>query len=265
MLTLGSDVEVFLCHRQTRELASAVGLIGGTKQDPKWYDEGNLQEDNVLAEYAILPSSTEEEFVQRNKAMQDRLSELLPDMRHLFDSSNVMPEECLMSEEALQFGCDPDFNAWTATYNESPDPYEVGGLRTAGGHIHIGFTDGNEQPVRECIMLARACDVHLGLPSLLVDQDNRRRELYGAAGCFRRKPYGIEYRSLSNFWAESEELTRWAYNAAHRAYNMYVEWGRGLLDLTTDVQTAINTNDVDMAVNLMGLYGVEHIHDKRAA
>jgi hypothetical protein len=39
-----------------------------------------------------------------------------------------------------------------------------------------------------------------------------RRELYGKAGAFRPKPYGVEYRVLSNRWLNSEALIRWVYN-----------------------------------------------------
>jgi hypothetical protein len=43
-------------------------------------------------------------------------------------------------------------------------------------------------------------DLRLAVPSLIWDKDKKRRLLYGKAGCFRPKPYGMEYRTLSNAW-----------------------------------------------------------------
>ncbi|OYV41139.1 MAG: hypothetical protein B7Z80_02685 [Rhodospirillales bacterium 20-64-7] len=55
-------------------------------------------------------------------------------------------------------------------------------------------------------------DYFLGIHSLLWDKDGTRRKLYGKAGAFRPKPYGMEYRVLSNRWLDSPDLTRWVYN-----------------------------------------------------
>jgi hypothetical protein len=46
----------------------------------------------------------------------------------------------------------------------------------------------------------------LGLWSVINDPDTRRRQLYGKAGAIRFKPYGIEYRTLSNFWLADPKL-----------------------------------------------------------
>ena len=48
-------------------------------------------------------------------------------------------------------------------------------------------------------------DYTLGLDSLLLDSDTRRRSMYGRAGSFRFKEYGIEYRTLSNFWIKNNK------------------------------------------------------------
>jgi hypothetical protein len=41
--------------------------------------------------------------------------------------------------------------------------------------------------------------------------------MYGAAGAFRPKPYGVEYRVLSNAWLQSEELMAWVYRTTTKA------------------------------------------------
>jgi len=70
--------------------------------------------------------------------------------------------------------------------------------------------------------LTKTLDVYLGAVSLLWDQEDRRRELYGAAGAFRPKPYGMEYRVLSNKWISSPILRKLVYHntmdAVHKTF-----------------------------------------------
>jgi hypothetical protein len=49
-------------------------------------------------------------------------------------------------------------------------------------------------------------DKFLGVWSVVRDQDNLRRKLYGKSGSFRPQPHGCEYRTLSNFWIFDPEL-----------------------------------------------------------
>ncbi len=39
----------------------------------------------------------------------------------------------------------------------------------------------------------------------MYDKDTERRGMYGKAGAFRPKPYGVEYRTLSNAWLSNDE------------------------------------------------------------
>jgi hypothetical protein len=68
-----------------------------------------------------------------------------------------------------------------------------------------------------CIALAKQLDYYLGIPSLIYDDGVKRRTLYGAPGAFRPKPYGMEYRVLSNAWLRSEGLMRWVFNTTNKA------------------------------------------------
>jgi hypothetical protein len=70
-----------------------------------------------------------------------------------------------------------------------------------------------------CATLVKQLDSYLGLPSLLFDRDTLRRKMYGQAGAFRPKPYGVEYRVLSNAWLLNENRMRFVFNQTTRAVN----------------------------------------------
>jgi len=126
--------------------------------------------------------------------------------------------------EARELGCDPDFNAWTRLPNERPVTDQP--FRCAGGHVHIGWLPEEEfaDPMDpnhfdDCCDVAKQMDYYLGMWSLTWDKDQTRRSLYGKAGSFRPKPYGCEYRSLSNLWLQTEDLQGWVFDAATKGMN----------------------------------------------
>ncbi|MCI0562398.1 MAG: hypothetical protein MN733_28260, partial [Nitrososphaera sp.] len=195
--TIGGDPELFLADAQGKFI-SAVGLIGGTKKAPRQI-EGMatgfcVQEDNVAAEFNIPPSDNAITFGWNIQQMVSYLEEKARDLklRIRIVPSARFDQTQLKDAATLVFGCDADFNAWTGKQNNKPycnDPQ----LRTCGGHVTVG----TDLPTRMCI---KAEDLYLGVPSVVLDGDLRRRKLYGAAGCYRETAFGHEYRVLSNFW-----------------------------------------------------------------
>lgn len=245
-ITIGTDPEAFVVG-EDGTVGVVVGLVGGSKTAPLPVDGGAVQEDNVLAEFNIDPASSEQQFVDAINKVVEQLEGILSfsGLRALFKPSHNFEAEVLQAagEQALAFGCDPDFNAYTGRENIKPNAEST--LRTAGGHIHIGYD--NPDPATD-IQIVRACDILLGIPSVLLDEDNRRRTMYGAAGCYRHKPYGVEYRSLSNFWLTSDNLKRWVYRQAEasvHAVSRLDEW----YDVVSpdEVQRIINTGDTKAA------------------
>lgn len=226
MITIGADPELFL-FRKDGNVASAIGVVGGSKRRPKKLsDHIKVQEDNVLAEFNITPANSKAEFVSFCLEGLNEVAKLVEpkgyDVRVL--ASCILPPEELANPKAYVFGCDPDFNAWTMQMNAPPTPIE--NLRSAGGHIHVG---GIKQG--DVINTIRAMDLFLGVPSVLMDTDTKRRALYGKAGAFRYKKYGAEYRTLSNFWLQEESLIEWAYDSTMKA----VEWASNNKILDTDL------------------------------
>lgn len=197
--TVGADPELFLFSPEGKPL-SIIGKLGGTKERPIMLDKKGFayQEDNVAAEYNIPACKTASTFQAANLYMLDFLKKKLASFGVLRNVASVlMPPEELIDPRAMVFGCDPDFNAWSLKNNPPPmadDPT----LRSAGGHIHVGNI--HDWSKTKKIRLMRNLDYTVGLHSVIWDSDNRRRELYGQAGSGRFKPYGIEYRTPSNYW-----------------------------------------------------------------
>lgn len=246
-ITIGTDPEVFL-RNTDGQIVSAIGHVGGTKYEPIRVVKGAVQEDNVLAEFNTDPASTRDEFLTNIKTVMGQLRERVSPFELAIISSHEFTMDQLLrsGRAALMFGCDPDFDAWTGEKNTPPSPRTV--LRTAGGHIHVGFDNPSEESASA---VGRRMDLLLGVPSVLLDEDDRRRTMYGKAGAIRYKDYGVEYRSLSNFWLSHSGLIEWAYDQSILAAQTYDQ------DVSRDVVTCINTGDRAMAERIIKQYGVK--------
>jgi hypothetical protein len=247
VFTIGADPEVFI-SRDGR-IVSAIGMIGGTKDEPKRVsDRICVQEDNVLAEFNIPPATSPKDFVM---FISEGLSEIKKIIKQdhcdiAIIASHIMDESELTHPKALEFGCEPDENAWTLTTNIPPEVSTK--LRSAGGHVHVGGVKEEK-----AIHTVRAMDLFLGIPSVILDRDNQRRQLYGKAGCFRFKEYGIEYRTLSNFWLSDPRLADWVYKSTQKAAQWAAENEIIYSDseLGKNIVKAINGADVNLAARIL--------------
>lgn len=262
-LTVGSDPELFLKSSLSQKLVASIGIIGGTKDDPRPYSGRQgfyVQEDNVAVEFNIPPAYNKAEFVDSIHYGIAELQEIvsLSGLTLHISASEYFPPSELSKPGAGVFGCTPDYNAWEGgDRNPRPDTINVPTLRSCGGHVHIGF---DRKDATDMFGLVKACDITLGAVSVLVDNDDRRRHLYGKAGCYRPTPYGVEYRVLSNFWLRSKELTSWVYDGVHSAMELYQKVGNKELDKVKDVvYDAINRGNKDAAGYLMQKFEVQGI------
>jgi len=249
-ITVGTDPEVFLESKKSG-IISAIGLVGGTKENPIPVTKGALQEDNVLAEFNIDPAHSPKEFITNIKTVMSQLENKVNPHKLRVLSSHRFTQSMLESlgEKALTFGCDPDINAWDGETNESPSAYTT--LRTAGGHVHVGFkVDKEDSQTRFNVI--KLMDIYLGIPSVLLDGDTERRSMYGKAGACRIKEYGVEYRTLSNFWLQSEKHMKWVYSQSIRAVKNkdYVD---EIIDRysSDEIQNTINNSDVEKAESIV--------------
>ena len=251
-MRLGTDPEVFLQDNAGNPI-SAIGYINADKWNPMQIPdmpEGyTLQEDNVSLEYGVPPSASADEFVQHITAVMEKSKEYLPNLSFSKLSCIVFPEEQMNHPAAHIFGCEPDFNAWTKEVNKKPEPPHPF-MRSAGGHIHVETT-------KDPMAVIRAMDLFLGVPSVLMDNGEMRKQLYGKAGAFRAKSYGVEYRTLSNFWIFKNELIRWVWANTQRALDSV-----DAIDVVKEearILRSINDNDKATALALVKEYNLEVI------
>jgi hypothetical protein len=212
--TLGSDPEFFLRDRKTKKMISGIPHITGTKEEPELMKSGaGLQRDNVAVEFASGVFTDEEQFVFHIEQVFREIAKKVPkDLEIVAEPSAHFDKDQLNSPEALEFGCDPDYDAWKVEINQPPF-CEDASLRSCGAHIHVGYVEdsGNEfllNPYGK-IDTVRAMDLLHGVISVILDNSEeavKRRKLYGKAGSHRPTDYGVEYRVLSNFWFKSPQL-----------------------------------------------------------
>lgn len=231
---IGADPELFIAtydeNNPKPPIIPACGLIGGTKEEPtditqmvfgnfgrphRQRDAGKepkgiyaVQEDNVMLEFNIPGFTTYEDFVRGISAVLTTIEQNILAPKKLVPRYGVVSYEFPKSvlevhPQALQIGCLPDLNAYAMDGNFERSPFsalDFGLHRFCGGHLHVQYNHNN---VPHHIM-AQFMDLVACLPFLAWDKQKERRQFYGQPGLFRRKDYGIEYRTLSNFWLKPE-------------------------------------------------------------
>lgn len=260
-ILVGCDPEVFV--KQGGIFRSAHGLIKGDKKNPQKVNRGAVQVDGMALEFNIDPAKSEDEFSLNVNEVLSLMKKMVPAYEVVatpvahFDAAYLKAQP----EEAKELGCDPDFCAWNGMANPRPDGDRP--MRTASGHVHIGWTNGamieDASHQNDCNLVVKNLDFFLGLASLEYDTEIERREMYGKAGACRYKPYGVEYRTLSNAWLKSEALMRWVYRATVAGVKATMD-GRLLFEKYGDIQAIINTSDVKAARKIIKAEKLEVCH-----
>ena len=264
----GADPELFLQHHLDGTFHSAHGIIPGTKKDPHRIALGAVQVDGTALEYNIDPVSSLSQWMNNHTVVRRILSLMINSIRPdlvvtavptAFYTQAVWDH---IPDTAKELGCDPDFNAYKGEENKKPETTET--FRTGSGHIHIGwgerFDPYNNIHFRICCDLVRQLDAVLYIPSLVWDSDIKRRTLYGARGAFRPKPYGLEYRVLSNKWLDNPKIMAWVFSATKRATELFFEGRRifeeNFVNDTIEKEFFMAEEKTDFIDTLVKQYGI---------
>ncbi len=210
-LKLGCDPELFLRDKYTQDFVSAHGLFPGTKSNPHAIDRGAVQVDGTALEFNIHPAETKEQFVRNITAVKAQINEMV---RRVSDDLEIVLLPVakfyemyfnLMPLESKILGCDPDFDE-NGVEKTPPEGMQDRPFRTAAGHIHIGWTEGQDprgtDHFENCKRIAKNFKNVTGYAPVTPEERERCR-FYGAPGSFRPKGYGVELRSPSNLWIKN--------------------------------------------------------------
>jgi hypothetical protein len=122
----------------------------------------------------------------------------------------------------VELGCQPSFNAYNLRGLAVENPRELR-YRFAGGHMHFGFSKKLDHE-----KIVKTLDAILGIWAVGAAQsfDNPiRRQYYGLPGEYRLPKYdngwyGIEYRTLSNFWLSHPAISMVTWEIGRRALQL---------------------------------------------
>lgn len=214
-MSLGSDPE-FVIKRLDGTLISAPhalkeshDVMEPTKIKTRF---GEVFADNANLELSINYADTKTGFTRNVKGALGIAHKVLGKdfTLHAIPSLDYPATE-LTHPICKKFGCQPDYDAFRVEENVIPEGATERSFRTCGGHVHIGNVEGIEklQDFNGRIHTVKLFELILGTPGVLLDNTPasiKRRSLYGGAGAHRPKEYGVECRSLSNFWTQTPEL-----------------------------------------------------------
>ena len=241
--SFGSDPEFMIV--KDGKYKSAIGIIQGDVENRIKIRGHEFYYDNVLAECAIKPSRSKSEAVANFSECLQLYAEMAHPFQLVPQAAQHYDREELQHPDAKKVNCEPEFCPYTMSMAKGPvEEILYGTLRTCGGHIHLGnesLTEGNNG-----VMAMYMMDLFLGVPSLWLDKDPTsgiRREMYGAAGRYRVKNYGMEYRSLSNFWLQSPRFVEFIYDMSEFVTDFVVS-GKGDDHWSFDWDVFYNTDNL---------------------
>lgn len=261
---LGMDPEFFFFDSKRRVVESSM-VLGGKKLA---VSAGDVDSDGVQAElhiksdYITSCRANLSNYIQAvMRALRDHLQNMEGIQVGVVNSVLIPPGQfSKMLPESKRLGCLPSYNIYGFK------PLGVDGekyrRRSGGGHIHISLTnddrrvrDDHGKPTEHAVELVKLLDFIVGNTCVLVDRDPAnalRRRVYGRAGEFRLPKWGLEYRTLSNFWLKHYQLFSMAFGLTKLAYSVYQsdpQIKQAVFDRIDmrRIQKAINSNDANLA------------------
>jgi hypothetical protein len=253
---------------------AAPHFVKGTKEEPEMLPHGGgIQYDNVAIEVAVPYATSRIQFIDNIALTFKDMNDYLPEgINIVVHPSAFFTMDQLRHPATKEFGCHPDMNAWLREVNEPPECAAKKTFRSFGGHIHIGWLadsgldflkdeEGKYQTIR-------MCDATYGMVSTVLDSSEEaiaRRKLYGKAGCMRPTEYGVEYRTLSNFWTKHPVFVGLMWNIAEDMLT-YMHNNK-YKDLLThmghdDIQMIINEGDVQGAEFMLNNHVLDLFSDE---
>lgn len=216
--TFGSDPEFFVQTTEGKLISPRVTGCTGTKAEPtespfrdlKWQVDGLALEFNTPGHdsyFGGVMLKISNAFKSEVVGKDGRYYRLSNKVCHVFT-----PEEVQESiEQDFELGCSPDFDAWLDGKQNPPPKPDKPLFRTTSGHISIGFPTKLNEALKGSYRIKFMSTLVRALEDTFINlckrygvketgEELKRRKLYGRPGSFREKPFGLEWRTLSNRW-----------------------------------------------------------------
>ena len=253
-VSFGCDPEFF--YKKGRSVIGAEKVLGKFKNSELATYEGKVIIDGIQAELNPLPSHCRNLESSTIATLFRNVNEHLPKGVSIsLDPvvSVTKKEMASLSPACQQFGCTPSFNVYGVQEVAVRDASKYL-KRSAGGHIHLGYLSITPKGLLEPSEIVPLLDAIVGNTCVLLDRhegNKERRKNYGRAGEYRTPKYGIEYRTLSNFWLYNHTMMHLVFGLCRQAVS-YLGNGKKdkILKLVDqkDIIKAINENDFDLAM-----------------
>lgn len=198
-LMFGTDAEFFLADADGNVIPASK-VIPGKKFDPFILEHGVCHPDGLSLEVGCPPSDTPEGMLTNLFNVLQEVKTRFLDPAGVSIITNMSVDSTKVkgtTKEDLDFGCGSEYDRSSPSMfkRSNRDPSQA--MRFSGFHIHIGYTEGQEDNYWTFLDASRLVAV---LDTLVrkysLDTSADRAEQYGGIGAFRIKPYGIEYRCM---------------------------------------------------------------------
>jgi hypothetical protein len=268
LVSYGADPEGFFRDKGTKKIVGSEKVFGSEGLGATPYGSPLVIQDGVQFELNPTSSYANTRYLGYNvsRSLVALVTHLDTYKNHIevcWDGVVEVDREELdsLGSKARELGCQPSMNI----YGPKPLTVDVATYRkrSAGGHLHFGV-EGTSifwpiKQIDERSRLIPLLDIFVGNTAVLFDRDPKaaeRRENYGRAGEYRLPKYGVEYRTLSNFWLRNYTLLSLMCGMADIAIQTLVHTLDGedlegelveIVNLDHFIE-AINTNNFDLAL-----------------
>ncbi len=262
----GTDPEIFVVDEggncvPPAALREDFGLVFSDEKTLLQGDEWSIIEDGAATEINLKPTNDPDILVERLENAVNGVTDFMRKSYSLdtfifptvpFDIIKYWKERGEEFRDCVRFGCDPDLDIYSGKYSEEVSADDIP-ERFGGGHIHmqappddLGFFD--EAYYHTTLLLDTLVGnsaVAFKRPSgAWVDAEKKRLKYYGRPGKIRLQEYldgtkGIEYRTPSNFWITSPEVSKGLLTLMNTVFN--------IVQHPKDASKLLNNNWIEQA------------------
>lgn len=230
--TIGTDPEFFIVHTDSGEPYSPIAFTTGTKNKPEELGNGYaLMMDNLTLEGNVPPAKSKKEFIDNFNHLKKLIYRVIADFHcQIYSVGELEFADTLSnSKQGQEYGCSSVNYAWQDIFDiisgdilsipKSSPNFRNSNIRTAGFHIHIGYTIKKGWFPKSAYdnIIAKLFDLFVTIPSNIIHTEPYRLSKFGYPGNYRNKDYGVECRTLSSYFTQEKYLP-WVYEQVEKLF-----------------------------------------------